>query len=136
MRIFSVLLAFVAMSANASCLNGEHLGEVEFSINSSYFSGQGQQLLNQVNSPTASKASADGYLLLQFSAGLDTSDEKLKDYNKWLAQRRIERIKHYLTTQAFNAPIISRILTVENTQVRSVQLYWCPALAPDISLAE
>ncbi|MBV7316510.1 hypothetical protein [Shewanella sp. NIFS-20-20] len=125
----------MTITAHAACPNAQDYGQVEFAKNSSYFSEHGQALLDKINTSTADNNVATGYLMLEFSAGLNRDNDKLKEYNKWLAQRRIERIKTYLATQEFEPPIVSRILTIANNPERSVQLYWCPESDQEAQLA-
>ncbi|WP_299801641.1 hypothetical protein [uncultured Shewanella sp.] len=120
--IVAVCLLF-AGSAVAQCDNKTHIVDVPYAKNSSYFAGQYASLLDKLALDTQA---GTGYLLLEFSVSQNQSTEEKRKYNKWLAERRIERVKNQLNKANFSVPVITRILTASNDITRSVSVAWCP----------
>ncbi|MCF1428768.1 MAG: hypothetical protein LPD71_08330 [Shewanella sp.] len=117
-----LLLSLLTLPAAASCIGGNDLVEVEFGRNSSYFNHEGKTELDKLLAD--SQQLTDGYLLLEFSFNKQISDKKLREYNMWLAQRRIERVKDYLTKKQLPHPMITRILTAGDED-RILSLTFC-----------
>ncbi len=117
-----LLLSLLATPAVASCPGNSMLGEVEFDRNSSYFNSNGKAALDKLLDD--SESLTDGYLLLEFSFNKQISDKKLREYNMWLAQRRVDRVKTYLTKKQLTYPMVTRILTAGDED-RVVKLSFC-----------
>ncbi|MGI2258757.1 hypothetical protein [Shewanella sp. GXUN23E] len=121
-KIPLLLLSLMTLPATAACIGGNDLGEVEFERNSSYFNHKGKAALDRLLDD--SQRLNDGYLLLEFSFNKQISDKKLREYNMWLAQRRVERVKNYLTQKQLPHPMITRILTAGDED-RILSLTFC-----------
>ncbi len=120
--IVAVCLLF-AGNAVAQCDNKTHIVDIPYAKNSSYFEGHYASLLDKLAQDTQA---GTGYLLLQFDVNQNQSSEEKRKYNKWLAERRIERVKNQLNKANFSVPVITRILTASNKINRSVSVAWCP----------
>ncbi|GIU21681.1 hypothetical protein L2719_00665 [Shewanella schlegeliana] len=120
--IAAVCLLF-ATSTMAQCDNNTHIIDIVYPKNSSYFDSQYSSQLDQLTKNTQQNT---GYLLLEFKVNQTQSTKEAREYNKWLAQRRIERVKVYLNDAAYPAPVISRLLTASTEKNRSVSVIWCP----------
>lgn len=120
--------------AIAQCGGNTHLADIPYAKNSSYFPGQYTKQLDELIENTAEKS---GYLLLEFQILEQKNDNDARKYNMWLANRRIDRIKEYLTQSSYPVPIISRILTASNEELRDVNISWCdvPSQSNDEKLA-
>ena len=120
--IISIICLLFAGSAIAECEQNIHLTEIPYAKNSSYFPSKYAKQLDELIESTSNKP---GYLLLEFQIlKLQASDDARK-YNMWLANRRIDRIKEYLTNSHYSAPVISRILTASTEDLRDVSISWC-----------
>ncbi|MCJ8301609.1 hypothetical protein [Shewanella sp.] len=120
--IISITCLLFAGSAIAECEPNIHITEIPYAKNSSYFPSKYAKQLDELIESTSNKP---GYLLLEFQIlKLQASDDARK-YNMWLANRRIDRIKEYLTNSHYPAPVISRILTASNEDLRDVSVSWC-----------
>ncbi|ABZ75379.1 conserved hypothetical protein [Shewanella halifaxensis HAW-EB4] len=131
--IAAVCLLF-ATSTMAQCDNKTHIIDIIYPKNSSYFSSQ---YTSQLDELTKSTQINTGYLLLEFKVNQTQATEETRNYNKWLAERRIERVKTYLNDVAYPAPIITKILTASTDENRNVSLVWCTdeAEQPQIQIA-
>ena len=121
-NITLLLLSLLTAPAIAACPGSSTLGEVEFERNSSYFDSQGKAALDKLLDD--SESLADGYLLLEFGFNKQISDKKLREYNMWLAQRRVDRVKTYLSKKQLSHPVVTRILTAGGEE-RVVKLSFC-----------
>lgn len=111
-------------SANATqCSNEQPLLVVNFPKNSSYFD-HGQRLLLD-KTVQKIKSLDKGYLLLNYQFKQQSKSEKMQQYNLWIAQNRIERVKHYYTEQDLDTPIIIKKQTSSPTHKRQVNISWC-----------
>lgn len=130
--LFLLLFSLLAMPAQAICVQENLLGTIAFDSDSSYFNHQGKATLDKLLDDI--KHQHQGYLLLKFSFDKAKGNQKLSNYNMWLAQRRIGRVKNYLLKNAeleaatsanlIDKPIVSRILTA-GTENRQVSIYHC-----------
>ncbi|MCL1140091.1 hypothetical protein [Shewanella pneumatophori] len=123
MKSLATVLMFLSGSAFAQCDNASHVFDIPYAKNSSYFAGQ---YASQLDSFSRVAPPSAGYLLLEFKVDPKQLTAEAKQYNKWLAERRIERIKSYLNKTEYSAPVITRILTASNSVDRSVSITWCP----------
>ena len=132
MRCVLLALALLSPQAFSHCDSATLVGSVEYANNSSYFSSNAAKMLDKLAKHYSETASTQsGYLLLEFHVNREQESAKIRDYNLWLAQRRIERVKTYLTTANYGAPMISRILTASNEDSREVTLSWCTQTIDD-----
>ncbi|MCK8044777.1 hypothetical protein MSG37_07765 [Shewanella sp. 1CM18E] len=122
MKSLAAVLMFLSGSAFAQCDNASHVFDIPYAKNSSYFAGQ---YASQLDSFSKSSSSNQGYLLLEFKVDPKQLTAEAQQYNKWLAERRIERVKSYLNKTEYSAPVITRILTASNNVDRSVSITWC-----------
>ncbi|AQS40002.1 OmpA family [Shewanella psychrophila] len=120
--IISIICLLFAGSAIAECEQNTHLTEIPYAKNSSYFPSKYAKQLDELIKNTSDKS---GYLLLEFQILKHQSNDDARKYNMWLANRRIDRIKEYLTNSHYSAPVISRILTASNEDLRDVSISWC-----------
>ncbi|MPY23620.1 OmpA family protein [Shewanella psychropiezotolerans] len=120
--IISIICLLFAGSAIAECKQYIHLTEIPYAKNSSYFPSKYAKQLDELIESTSSKP---GYLLLEFQILKHQASDDNRKYNMWLANRRIDRIKQYLTNSHYPAPVISRILTASNEDLRDVSITWC-----------
>ncbi|GIU07070.1 MULTISPECIES: hypothetical protein [unclassified Shewanella] len=123
MKSLAAVCLLFAGSAVAQCDNKTHIVDIPYAKNSSYFEGHYGSLLDKLAKDTQA---GTGYLLLQFDVSQNQSSEEKRQYNKWLAERRIERVKNQLNKANFSVPVITRILTASNDITRSVSVTWCP----------
>ncbi|GIU43438.1 hypothetical protein TUM4438_12360 [Shewanella sairae] len=123
MKFIAIICLLVSGSALAQCNNSSHIFDIPYPKNSSYFAGQ---YAAQLDALTHGTQATEGYLLLEFKVNPIYSTEESHKYNKWLAERRIDRIKSYLSDSAYSAPVITRILTASHNVDRSVSIIWCP----------
>lgn len=121
--IISFIIAnFTTANVMAQCGIKTHIADIPYAKNSSYFGTQYSIQLDDIMTQYQSKS---GYLLLEFKVNKVQRSEDIRYYNKWLASRRIDRIRSYFNEAAYPAPIISRILTASNETARSVAIIWC-----------
>lgn len=123
MKSLVAVLIFLSGNALAQCDNASHVFDIPYAKNSSYFAGQYAAKLDSFSQAASSN---QGYLLLEFKVDPKQLSMEAQQYNKWLAERRIERIKSYLNKAEYSAPVITRILTASTNVDRSVSLTWCP----------
>ncbi|MCL1057547.1 hypothetical protein L2729_05985 [Shewanella gelidimarina] len=133
---FIVIIGFIianltAANVMAQCVEKIHITDIPYAKNSSYFSTEYSVQLDDI---MAHYQSQSGYLLLEFKLNKVQRNEDVKHYNKWLANRRVVRIRTYLNNAAYPAPIISRILTASSEPERSVAIIWCDTQVNDINL--
>ena len=117
-----IFISFTATSVMAQCNQKVHVTDITYAKNSSYFSSQYGSELDELIAHPPKQA---GYLLLEFKVNKIQPSEDVRHYNKWLANRRVDRIRTYLIESEYSAPIISRILTASTTTDRSVAIHWC-----------
>ena len=122
MKSLAAFLLLLSVNAMAQCDNASHVFDIPYAKNSSYFAGQ---YAIKLDSFTQAATSNQGYLLLEFKVNPKQLSTEAQQYNKWLAERRIERIKNYLNKADYSAPVITRILTASTNVDRSVSLTWC-----------
>lgn len=127
-QILALLSLLSIGNASAHCLNEVDLFDIQFELNSSYFGKQQAKQLQQL--PTDTQV-GNGYLLLEFPIYKGQTDKKLRQYDRWLAYRRIARVKDYLTKSDYQAPIMTRILTASNDDSRTLSLHWCQDAHPE-----
>ncbi|WP_335902659.1 hypothetical protein [Shewanella algae] len=123
MRALILGLLLFTGATQATCEKSVLLGNVDYAKNSSYFSTQDSLQLDKIVADNSDNSS--GYLLLEFNMDKSIGDEDLQKYNMWLANRRIERVKEYLTAAHFSHPIVTRIRTATHKNNREVSLHWC-----------
>ena len=123
LRLLTAWLLILFSMTVKSCPNADMLMEIEFAKNSSYFNSQGKVTLDKL--VTDAVKLPHGYLLLESSSNKQISNKRLREYNMWLAERRIDRIKTYLTQNLITSPMVTRIRTARNGQ-RMVTLSFCP----------
>ncbi len=133
--IISCLLAgqSVIGKSYAQCSQSFNPIDIPFAVNSSYFAERYAQQLLQFIQKTPN---SNGYLLLEFPLNREGEDLKMQEYNLWLANRRIERVKSYLTQADVQSPIITRLLTASQEDSRTVSLHWCPQTQDHITLTD
>ncbi|MCE9677751.1 hypothetical protein LZP69_00915 [Shewanella sp. AS1] len=121
-------IASLSISSNAiaSCTQNISYGDIPFAINSSYFASEHTKQLQEVINTTQSNK---GYLLLEFAIDNTLTDKKLREYDFWLANRRIERVKDYLSKADYQQPIVTRILTASRSDSRALRVHWCQQVA-------
>ncbi|QSX33021.1 hypothetical protein JYB87_14950 [Shewanella avicenniae] len=119
----TVLILLFSKSVMASCSDQQQLGQVEYPSNSSYFNAQASNKLDEISKATHDKG--NGYLVLEFNLFPVAADKKLQQYNMWLANRRIERVKQYLAKSKLTTPIVTRIKTAAPMEQRQVDIVWC-----------
>lgn len=132
--IFAIgfVIANLAVStATANCSNQTHITDVAYAVNSSYFGNKYSAQLDELMSQYQAES---GYLLLEFKVTKQQASEDQRQYNKWLANRRVDRIRTYLNQASYSAPIISRILTASIEDDRTVSILWCDTQANDAEL--
>ncbi len=117
----AVLFLMCTWNVSAQCDNNIYLTSIPYAKNSSYFPSEYSNELDSVLEQTSNNK---GYLLLEFQV-TEQADEKSKKYNMWLADRRINRVKEYLTTSSYSSPIVSKILTASTHDRRDVSISWC-----------
>lgn len=128
LKHITIIIGLAVFGANASCEGSTELGAVNFDKNSSYFDATGTATLKQLlETQQTSADTGNGYLLLEFEFNRNAGDDALQKYNMWLAERRIERVKSYLTNAGFGAVMVSRIRTAVDTESRALALKWCKA---------
>jgi|GEM_PF-3385110 len=120
--VIAVFFLLGAWNATAQCNINIHLATIPYAKNSSYFPTQYSSELDSVLQKATEKA---GYLLLEFQVQQQQESEDIRNYNMWLANRRITRVKEYLTKSNYASPIISRILTAGTERRRDVSISWC-----------
>lgn len=130
--IISITCLLFAGSAIAECESNIHLTEIPYAKNSSYFPSKYAKQLDELIETTSNKP---GYLLLEFQILKQQVNDDARKYNMWLANRRINRIKEYLTNSHYSAPVISRILTASNEDIRDVSVSWCNAAQSSAAVA-
>ncbi|MEZ9821259.1 hypothetical protein AB4238_11675 [Shewanella sp. 10N.286.45.A1] len=117
-----ILISLTATSVMAQCNQKVHITDIPYAKNSSYFSSKYGSELDEL---IAHPPNQSGYLLLEFKVNKIQPSEDVRQYNKWLANRRVDRIRTYLNESQYSAPIISRILTASTNTDRSVAIHWC-----------
>jgi hypothetical protein len=130
---FIVIIGFIianltAANVMAQCGEKTHITDIPYAKNSSYFSSEYSVQLDDI---MAHYQSQSGYLLLEFKVNKVQRNEEVRHYSKWLASKRVDRIRTYLNNAAYPAPIISRILTASNQPERSVAIIWCDTQVND-----
>ncbi|MCS4557133.1 hypothetical protein L9G74_11835 [Shewanella sp. C32] len=128
MTLGALLCLAMSHSAAAACDGQEQLGQVDYAKNSSYFPSTASSQLDKVSKQAQQKG--EGYLMLEFNLRPIVGDKKLQQYNMWLANRRIERVKTYLTKNNLTSPIITRINTAAASEQRQVDIVWCTLSEP------
>lgn len=125
--IFIIVLCIFLSSqyAAAFCPKEKTIANIEFKENSSYLLEQDKQLLDSllINQVRESILKS-GYLLLEFSIDKYADEAEVAKYNLWLANRRIERVKSYLNRNQ-QLPIISRVLTSGDNDIRILSIFLC-----------
>ncbi|MBW8182954.1 hypothetical protein [Shewanella nanhaiensis] len=122
--ITTILLLLAAGSATAQCDPSIHMFNIPYEKNSSYFPSAYSSKLDAISEEHKGE---DGYLLLEFQVQEKQRSDELRAYNLWLAQRRIDRVKSYLTDAHFAAPVVTRILTAGVDKRRDISVSWCPS---------
>ncbi|MCL2907919.1 hypothetical protein [Shewanella fodinae] len=120
----TVVCCLLSGPVMAACLDAQKLGQITYANNSSYFSSAGTHVLEKIKQQASDKH--QGYLLLEFNLFPGDGDKKLQQYNLWLANRRIARVKNYLSAANLPLPIITRIRTAAPEEKRDVDVLWCP----------
>ncbi|QQX81028.1 hypothetical protein JK628_03920 [Shewanella sp. KX20019] len=133
---FIVIIGFITLiltttNVMAKCANKTHITDIPYAKNSSYFSNKYSTRLDDIVTHYQSQS---GYLLLEFKVNKVQRSEDVRHYNKWLASRRVERIRNYFNQASYSAPIISRILTASNETDRSVAVHWCDTQTDELHL--
>ncbi|MGL5147664.1 MAG: hypothetical protein ACRC7Q_09245, partial [Plesiomonas shigelloides] len=125
-----MLPSLPGFSAPTSCPDKTLLAHVNFDINSSYFDTKGAGNLNEALA-SSQLSTAAGHLLLELEFDKREGNADVQKYNLWLAQRRIERVKAFLSKGALSIPMASRIRTAGDKNQRTLTLSWCnsPQLA-------
>ncbi|MCL1074620.1 hypothetical protein [Shewanella dokdonensis] len=121
----TILSCLLSGPVIAACSDEQKLGQITYANNSSYFSPADSRDLEQIKQQASDKK--QGYLLLEFNLFPSADDKKLQQYNLWLANRRIERVKNYLSAANLPLPIITRIRTAAPEERRDVDILWCPS---------
>ncbi|MGS0680252.1 hypothetical protein ACVBIL_03720 [Shewanella sp. 125m-7] len=122
MKSIAAVCLLFAGGAIAQCDNQTHIVDIPYAKNSSYFAGQYASQLDELSKSAQADA---GYLLLEFKVSQKQASEEARRYNKWLAERRIERVRTHLNNADYPAPVITRILTASTDIDRSVVVVWC-----------
>lgn len=124
MKLQSIVMmsALFATQASAHCPQNINFGDIPFEKNSSYFASKHTKQLQQLIKQTQSDY---GYLLLEFPLYKGQTDKQLQKYDLWLANRRIDRVRHYLSQSDYHQPVITRILTASNQDSRTLSIHWC-----------
>jgi len=117
----AVLFLMCTWNVAAQCDNNIYLTSIPYAKNSSYFPSEYSKKLDTVLEQTSANK---GYLLLEFQV-TEQADDESKKYNMWLAGRRINRVKEYLTSLSYPSPIVSKILTASTHDRRDVSISWC-----------
>ncbi|WP_394201162.1 hypothetical protein [Shewanella waksmanii] len=112
----------VAGSAVAQCQQPLHMADIPYPKNSSYFNSQYNAQLEAI---IGAEHPSEGYLLLEFPVTKQQKDEQSRQYNMWLAGKRLTRIKQFLTNAEYPFPVITRILTASTEELRQVSISWC-----------
>ena len=131
MTFSAPLLLLVSHSVLAACTGQEQLGQVDYATNSSYFAAGATAELDKISQQTQQKG--QGYVVLEFNLHPVINDKKLQQYNLWLANRRLERVKQYLNKTKVAAPIVTLIKTAAPAEQRQVEILWC-SLSSDIAM--
>ncbi|WP_108944498.1 hypothetical protein [Shewanella halifaxensis] len=131
MKSLAAVLLLLSANAMAQCDNANHVFDIPYAKNSSYFASQ---YAKQLDSFSQTPASDQGYLLLEFRVAPSQLSIEAQQYNKWLAERRIDRVKSYLNRAEYPAPVITRILTASTNVDRSVSLTWCPDEPEEVTM--
>lgn len=127
MRVILTIISILAAgSATAQCNPSIHMFDIPYAKNSSYFPSSYSTQLDAISSEHKDQS---GYLLLEFQMLKMQVGDELRAYNLWLAQRRIDRVKTYLSDSNFAAPVVTRILTAGLTKRRDISVSWCPLSA-------
>ncbi|QYK13714.1 hypothetical protein K0I63_04135 [Shewanella rhizosphaerae] len=122
-QLLLVMLSFLfAAQASAACPQNISFGDIPFEKNSSYFDSRYAKQLQALIRKTQADS---GYLLLEFPLYKGETDKKIRDYNLWLANRRIERVKTFLTKADYNQPVVTKLLTASKEDTRTLSLHWC-----------
>ncbi|MCG9697639.1 hypothetical protein [Shewanella sp. Isolate11] len=121
-RLLVTISCLFVGQAYAQCSQPVTPVDIPFEVNSSYFASQYAQQLQQFIQQTESDS---GYLLIEFPLFKGDKDAKMQEYDLWLANRRIERVKTYLTKSEVQSPIVTRLLTAGKEDSRTVSLHWC-----------
>lgn len=124
--ILTIVSIFAVGGATAQCNPSIHMFDIPYAKNSSYFSSSYSTQLNAIGKERKEQS---GYLLLEFQVQKEQVSDELRTYNLWLAQRRIDRVKTYLSDSNFVAPVVTRILTAGLTKRRDMSVSWCPLSA-------
>jgi outer membrane protein OmpA-like peptidoglycan-associated protein len=131
--IIAALAVLITGNAVAQCDSSVHMFNIPYVKNSSYFPSAYSTRLDEISEEHKSK---NGYLLLEFQVQKNQKSDELRAYNLWLAERRIHRVKSYLTESSFPAPIVTRILTAGMDKRRDISVTWCPIKAPTVKSFE
>ncbi|MCL1049931.1 hypothetical protein L2755_09890 [Shewanella abyssi] len=126
-----LIVTLTTANVMAQCANKTHITDIPYAKNSSYFSNKYSAQLDDIVTHYQSQS---GYLLLEFKVNKVQRSKDVRHYNKWLASRRVERVRSYFNQAAYSAPIISRILTASNETDRSVAVHWCDTQTDEMNL--
>ncbi|GGI92261.1 hypothetical protein [Shewanella gelidii] len=128
MRLLVFCLLF-SCNTFAWCEMKTELTQVSFNQNSSYFNSLSTQqldtLLQQFIEKSAVAEQEDPVFVLEYKLNQASLDQESFKYNRWLADRRISRVKDYLATQLSSTPIVSQINTASAISDRSVTIQLC-----------
>ncbi len=127
-----IISCLFVTSSYGQCLQYLNPVNIAFDVNSSYFSSQYTKQIQEFIQQTSTE---DGYLLLELPLSKGGNGAKMQEYNLWLANRRIERVKNYLTQSDVQSPIITRLLTASKLDSRTVSLRWCQQATDNTDLA-
>lgn len=132
------LLLIISAKASAWCENQSQVGIVEYKINSSYFGSLTAQELDRIIMSDTLSAAKNGYLMLEYHLDQNEiaqiTDPKAKlerqTYNRWLAERRIKRVKDYLVNKELQLPVLTRLRTTHSDDAkRSVFIHSCETVS-------
>ncbi|WP_428610954.1 hypothetical protein [Shewanella sp.] len=131
-QLLVILSILFAAQVHARCPQNISLGDIPFDKNSSYFDSQYAKQLQQL----IEKTQADtGYLLLEFPLYKGETDKKIREYNLWLANRRIERVKNFLTKSDYHQPVVTKLLTASQEDTRTLSMHWCQQESGETAIA-
>lgn len=134
-KLAAILLLMICTKANAWCETKSQVGEVAYNINSSYFGTQSSLELDKLITANANANTQSGYFMLEYRLDNEEiaqiEDPKAKaerqTYNRWLAERRIKRVKDYLLNKSLQWPVLTRLSTADKNVTRSVIISRCEA---------
>jgi len=102
--------------------------EIKFAVNSSYMTGDDHQSLRRLLDGLPAPGSYRLVLTAAVGAGdVEASDpDEDKRYNRWMAERRIERVKSYLEGISGNREIVFEPAFADDDNSREVRLQVVP----------